>query len=231
MSGKGMWTGASGLADDVRYYGQWMRDRAFERIGHLYPKVKMPNGDEATVIAWLWARTVLCPNPACGARMPLVRSFALSTKSGKKAWVEPVIDHTAKSVRFKVKTGDGIAPEGIVSRRGARCLVCGNTASLDEVRKEGREGEYGFLGVQPANLSAAEVLAGAGLRGARVERVVVAYMSRQIPNTSELRNRLNLCGLQRPIYQRTHSTWAHRDMVSRNTLTFSLEGNSWLWER
>ena len=140
MSGKGMWTGASGLADDVRYYGQWMRDRAFERIGHLYPKVKMPNGDEATVIAWLWARTVLCPNPACGARMPLVRSFALSTKSGKKAWVEPVIDHTAKSVRFKVKTGDGIAPEGIVSRRGARCLVCGNTASLDEVRKEGREG-------------------------------------------------------------------------------------------
>src|SRR5579863_1926949 len=87
MSGKGMWIGARGLADDVRYYGQWMRDRAFERIGHLYPKVKLTKehgGGDGTAIAWLWARTVVCPNPACGARMPLMRSFALSTKPGKK---------------------------------------------------------------------------------------------------------------------------------------------------
>src|SRR5664280_2642455 len=98
MTGKGMWTGARGLADDVRYYGKWMRDRAFEGIGHFYPKVKLPDGDKAIVIAWLWARTVRCPNPACGARMPLVRSFALSTKLGKKAWIEPLIDHAAKCV-------------------------------------------------------------------------------------------------------------------------------------
>src|SRR5579859_6408265 len=87
------WKGAEGLAEDVRYYGQWMRDEAFKRIGHLYPKVRLPKeqgGGEATVIAWLWARTVICPNPACGARMPLVRSFALSTKKGKEAWVEPL---------------------------------------------------------------------------------------------------------------------------------------------
>src|SRR6516225_5257871 len=84
------WKGAQGLAEDVRYYGHWIRDEAKKRIGHLYPKVKLPkeHGDgQATVIAWLWARTVKCPNPACGAQMPLVRSFWLSTKAGKKAWV------------------------------------------------------------------------------------------------------------------------------------------------
>ena len=79
------WQGAQGLAADVRYYGEWMRERAWERIGHLYPLG--PNGE--TVIAWLWARTVKCPNPACGAQMPLVRSFWLSKKKGKEAWVEP----------------------------------------------------------------------------------------------------------------------------------------------
>ena len=83
------WKGAQGLAEDVRYYGQWMRDEAEKRIGHLYPKIKLPKeqgGGEATVIAWLWARTVKCPNPACGAQMPLIRSFWLSTKPGQKDW-------------------------------------------------------------------------------------------------------------------------------------------------
>jgi putative DNA methylase len=143
MSGKGMWTGARGLADDVRYYGQWMRERAFERIGHLYPKVRLPKehgGGEATVIAWLWARTVVCPNPACGVEMPLVRSFALSTKSGKHEWVEPVVDHKHRAIRFEIKTGEGNAPEATVNRRGARCLACGTAVPLDHVRSEGRAG-------------------------------------------------------------------------------------------
>jgi putative DNA methylase len=140
MTGKGMWTGARGLADDVRYYGQWMRDRAFERIGHLYPKVKLPNGDEATVIAWLWARTVVCPNPACGARMPIVRSFALSTKPAKKTWIEPIIDHALKRVRFDVKTGEGGPPEGTKLRGHTRCLFCGNTISDAQLREQSRNG-------------------------------------------------------------------------------------------
>ena len=104
------WKGAAGLAADVRYYGKWMRDEAEKRIGHLYPKVQLPKeygGGEATVIAWLWARTVKCPNPACGAQMPLVRSFWLSTKKGKEAWVEPIVDHEHKTVRFEVRTGKG----------------------------------------------------------------------------------------------------------------------------
>jgi putative DNA methylase len=139
----GGWKGARGLAEDVRYYGKWMRDEAERRIGHLYPKAKLPDGKEATVIAWLWARTVKCPNPACGAQMPLVRSFALSTKKGKEAWVEPVIDAAAKTVKFEVKTGKGSVPEGTVNRRGARCLVCGTNAPLDHVRAEGRAGRMG----------------------------------------------------------------------------------------
>lgn len=137
------WTGARGLAEDVRYYGRWMRERARERIGHLYPKAKLPRehgGGEATVIAWLWARTVRCPNPVCGAEMPLVRSFWLSTKPKKKAWVEPIVDRQAKTVRFEVRTGDGAPPEGTVGRRGARCVVCDASVPFDHVRSEGRAG-------------------------------------------------------------------------------------------
>ena len=85
------WPGASGLAEDVRYYGKWMRDEAEKRIGHLYPKAKLPDGSEATVIAWLWARTVKCPNPACGAMMPLAKSIWLSTKR-ERSWIEPIDD-------------------------------------------------------------------------------------------------------------------------------------------
>jgi putative DNA methylase len=137
------WRGARGLAEDVRYYGEWMRGEAEKRIGHLYPKVKLPKeqgGGEATVIAWLWARTVKCPNPACGAQMPLVRSFWLSTKAGKKAWVEPQVDNKNKTVQFDAKTGNGAPPEGTVNRRGAKCIVCGTPVPLDHVRAEGKAG-------------------------------------------------------------------------------------------
>src|SRR5438445_472873 len=88
----GGWNGARGLAEDVRYYGRWRRAEAERRIGHLYPNAKLPDGSEVRVIAWLWARTVKCPNPACGAEMPLVRSFLLSKKQGKRSWIEPKVN-------------------------------------------------------------------------------------------------------------------------------------------
>jgi putative DNA methylase len=99
--------GAQGLAEDVRCYGQWMRDEAERLIGHLYPKARLPDGSESTVIAWLWARTVRSPDPrAKGAMVPLVSSFLLSTKEGKKAWVEPVIDPASpEGWRFEVRAG------------------------------------------------------------------------------------------------------------------------------
>jgi len=138
MTAPGLWVGARGLAEDVRYYGQWMRDRAFERIGHLYPKVKLPSGDDATVIAWLWARTVLCPNPACGKRMPMVRSFALSTRAGRKAWIDPTVDHFSKSVRFNVRSGEGAPPQGTRQRGVSRCLFCGNSINDAQLREQSR---------------------------------------------------------------------------------------------
>lgn len=133
------WKGAQGLAADVRYYGEWMRDRAWERIGHLYPLG--PNGE--TVIAWLWARTVKCPNPACGAQMPLVRSFELSKKKGRKAWIEPHVDPRTRAITFEVRTGSGKAPEGTVNRRGATCVACGEPVPFDHVRAEGRADRMG----------------------------------------------------------------------------------------
>ena len=138
------WAGAEGLAGDVRYYGDWMREKAFEEIGHLYPKVDLPEehgGGKATVIAWLWARTVKCPNPSCGCQMPLVKSFDLSTKKGKLAWVEPKVDRATSppTIGFDVKMGDGKGPGGTVNRSGGRCIACESPVPFPHIRTEGRE--------------------------------------------------------------------------------------------
>lgn len=95
--------GAAGLAEDVRYYGEWMKQEAYKRIGHLYPKAKLADGSEATVIAWIWARTAKCQNPACGYTIPLTSSYVISNKKGNCAWVEPIKEQD--SIRFIVKTG------------------------------------------------------------------------------------------------------------------------------
>src|SRR2546428_13154622 len=95
------------------------------RVGPNYGcSTKEYGGGEAAVIAWLWTRTATCPNPACGVRMPLVRSFYLSKKKGKEAWVEPHVDHmtTPPNIRFAVVTGKGKPQDGTVNRQGAKCI-------------------------------------------------------------------------------------------------------------
>ena len=136
---------ATGLAADVRHYGEWMRERAMTRIGHLYPSVKLPDehGGEATVIAWLWARTAQCPNPACGAAMPLLNSFALSRRKNREAWLEPVTDRGSREIAFRIKLGPGCPPGGSVARGGATCLACGTAAPLKEVRAFGKANGLG----------------------------------------------------------------------------------------
>lgn len=151
-----VWEGAQGLAEDVRYYGQWMRDEANKRIGHLYPKVKITRdmavhradlkeyvGKELTVIAWLWARTVASPNPAMkGAHTPLVRSFYLSTKKGKEAWVRPIIDRKSNAFHFAVGIGkqpsDLESGTGTVNRSGGRCLISSEHIPFPHIRNEGK---------------------------------------------------------------------------------------------
>lgn len=131
------WPSSSGLAEDVRYYGQWMKEEAFRRIGHLYPKAQLPDGDEATVIAWIWARTVKCPNPACGCEMPLARSFELSKKKGKEAYIQPHCENG--NLSYEVKYGKN-APEGTVNRNGAKCFCCGTPVGFPYIREEGKAG-------------------------------------------------------------------------------------------
>ncbi|MBQ9479846.1 MAG: DUF1156 domain-containing protein, partial [Selenomonadaceae bacterium] len=103
----GGYKGAAGLAEDILYYGRILKARAFDEIGELYPKATLSDGSEATVIAWLWTRTVKCSNPTCGRRMPLVHSFKLSTK--QKRFIEPIVE--GDHIRFEVREGDGDIPE------------------------------------------------------------------------------------------------------------------------
>ena len=130
------YAGTHGLAEDVRYYGQWMKQEAYKKIGHLYPKVKLTEkqgGGEATVIAWIWARTVKCPNPACGYTIPLVHSFDLSKKKGKEWHIETIYEDG--KIRFDVIQGRS-KKEGTVDRRGARCIHCGSPIKYSYIRDE-----------------------------------------------------------------------------------------------
>jgi putative DNA methylase len=158
---KKSWHGAQGLAEDVRYYGRSMRDEAEKRIGHLYPKIEVTEqmvrerpdlkplmGTELTVIAWLWARTVKSPDPAFRkVDVPLASSFMLSTKTGKEAFIDPVID--GAGFRFKVKVGKPsnveAAQNGTKLARGAnfKCLMSGSPIAGDYIKAEGRAGRIG----------------------------------------------------------------------------------------
>ena len=178
-------TGAQGLAADVRYYGKWMHDEAEKRIGHLYPKVTVtaemakdrPDlkplvGQDLTVIAWLWARTVKSPNPAfADVDVPLASTFMLSTKVGKEAYVEPVLEDVAAvpmdlapsrgdlvgraqlmagkpSYRFTVKVGKPKDAEAVkngtkVSRANFGCLMSRTPIPGDYIKAEGKGGRMG----------------------------------------------------------------------------------------
>lgn len=153
------WRGARGLAEDVRRYGAWMRDEAEKRIGHLYPKIAVtaemarerPDlkplvGQKLTVIAWLWARTVKSPNPAFShVDVPLASTFVLSSKAGKEAYVEPVIE--GNSYRFTVKMGPPpeSAKNGTKLTRGAnfRCLLSDTPIDPKFIKAEGVGGRMG----------------------------------------------------------------------------------------
>lgn len=160
------WQGAQGLAEDVRYYGKWMRDEAEKRIGHLYPKVEITQemvnnpenprpdlkpliGKKLTVIAWIWARTVKSPNPAFAhVDVPLVTSFMLSTRAGREAYVEPVIN--GDQYDFIVKAGN--PKNADKAKRGTKsggsgssflCLMSRVPIQFDYLRSEAKAGRMG----------------------------------------------------------------------------------------
>ncbi len=155
----------AGLAEDIRRYGEWMREEAQSRIGHFYPRVHVAKeiadkrddlqpyvGKGLTVIAWLWARTVASPDPLMrGAHVPLVKSFVLSSKKGKRAIVIPRVDRASRSYRFSIKT-QGItsqeyacAKQGTKAGRGSNfvCVVSKSPIPGDYIKAQGMEGRLG----------------------------------------------------------------------------------------
>jgi len=136
IGSKGAWYGSHGLATDIRYYGKIIRDRARSKIGHLYPKAILPKeygGGEVDVIAWIWARTIQCSNPACRAKAPMVRSFWLAHKKPYFVHAKPILDQESKTVRFVIQNG-GEPEKETTSGKGARCLFCGAFYRKAEVR-------------------------------------------------------------------------------------------------
>lgn len=138
------WLRAEGLAADVQHYGQWLRDEAEKRIGHLYPKVTAPGGTEHTVIAWIWARTVISPNPANPIETPLVRSWWLSKRKGKEAWVKATV--VDGQVQYEVQhNADGPKgdADGTINRRGAVSIADGTPIDFKYIRAESQAGRMG----------------------------------------------------------------------------------------
>ncbi len=154
IGGSQAWRGTQGLAADVRHYGRLIRARAQEKIGHLYPKVRLPKehgGGEANVIAWLWARTVASQDPAArGAHVPLLSTYWVCTAPGKLAWLEPIVDRAAGAYRFEVKTGtppnNAAVRAGTKLGRGAKfkCLFSGQPLNEAHIKSEGQAGRLGF---------------------------------------------------------------------------------------
>ena len=152
-----------GLAEDVKYYGEWMREKAWERIGHLYPQLDLPSeygGGKATVIAWIWTRTVPSPDPAFSeAMVPIASNYVISSKKSNEAWVEPILDKSRGSISYEIKT-KGSAQELAAAKRGTKasrganfvCLLSGNAITPEYVKECGKKGllSYQLIGIVAA---------------------------------------------------------------------------------
>lgn len=155
------WTGPRGLAEDVRRYGTWMRGELLDRVGALYPTIRITRemtkgrkdlagheNEECQVIAWLWARTVASPNPAAeGAHVPLISNLMLSSRGPVKVWLRPVVDKKHRGYTLMVESGAEPPKDFLdetVNKRGGKCLLTDSPIPFAYIRNEGREGRLGF---------------------------------------------------------------------------------------
>lgn len=148
------YTGTSGLASDIRWYSKKLMELTYSDIGQFYTKVRITSsmasnrpdlkvlvGEELTVVAWMWARTVASPNPALfGAHVPLVRTFDLCTKPSKRCWIEPVIRSTRGEYDFTVRQGEGPSLKGTINRSGGTCIFSGTPIPFKYIRAEAQAG-------------------------------------------------------------------------------------------
>lgn len=151
------WSNSNGLVEDVRRYGNWIREEALKKIGDYYPKITVTKamtkgrhdlvpfiGQELTTIAWIWARTVKSPNPAFAhLEIPLVASFSLSKKTGKEVWVKPEIKKDGSGFDFVVQVGGAPTIEQTVTRSGGKCILSGAPVDFPYIRSEGKAGRLG----------------------------------------------------------------------------------------
>ncbi len=145
-TGLNTWDRAQGLAADVEAYGQWMRDEAERRIGHLYPDATGPDGEKLTPIAWIWARTVESPDPSWSGHVPLVASWTLANKPGKpKVWVEPTIDRQTQTISYEIRQGGEPTVERTVNRGNGTCLATGSAIPGNYIDHEASQGRMGSV--------------------------------------------------------------------------------------
>lgn len=222
---------AEGLAEDVKYYGEWMREKAWERIGHLYPDAELPKaygGGRAPVIGWIWSRTVPSPDPAFSdVQVPIASSFLLSSKSGKSAWLEPVVDRQNKSISFKVKFGGSktdleSAKNGTKEARGAnfRCIISGSAITPKYVKECARNGKMG------RTLLAVVVSAKSGRAFAEAAPQHVSVADSVRPNwepETRLPNHSQYIGVLGYGYETFGDLFTDRQLVALNTFADLLE--------
>ncbi|MCY4442679.1 MAG: DUF1156 domain-containing protein [Deltaproteobacteria bacterium] len=135
-----------GLKNDVLYYGGRIGEKLFARLSGFYPSSDLPKEfgrRQANIVAWIWARTVTCPNPSCRAAAPLVNKFWLSTHKGNESFVHPTFDPVTKKFRFAIRHA-GTPLDGTVNRSGAMCLACENPISFDHIRVQGTAGRISY---------------------------------------------------------------------------------------
>jgi putative DNA methylase len=154
-----------GLADEVRYWGEWVLKKVKAEIGDLYPLIPDPDnkGEKPRVkaemwqssereavppgylvpVAYLWTRTVRCKNPSCGATVPLVKQTWLCKKKGRYVALKTVAPKGEKAVRFEVvesatERGLGFDPTAGSEGGNATCLFCGTVADAEYVQTVGK---------------------------------------------------------------------------------------------
>lgn len=137
------WENAAGVVEDLKYFGEVIQKRAEQKLSQYFPKVKMQDGREANVITYIWARTVKCPNPACGCEMPLVKSFALRSKKNPKIYFKPVIEKSNGNKLIGFEITDINPGQGTIKRNKATCAACDEPVTLDYIKKEGQAGRMG----------------------------------------------------------------------------------------
>ena len=134
------WERAQGLAADVEAYGRWMRDEAHKRIGHLYPDVEGPDGEQLTPIAWIWARTVESPDPSWSGHVPLVASWVLRNKKGKpKVWIEPIINRDTQTITYEIREGGEPTRAGTYKGGNGTCIATGAAIPGKYIKAKGQD--------------------------------------------------------------------------------------------